>query len=104
MEVVSTEQKSFHESLTHIGSKSEPVSTVKADPLEAQAVLDRLAPLLTINDAAVNDLFLESEELLKQSFGPAAEQLGQQIESFDYPAALITLESISDSLAPTEET
>jgi len=97
MEVVSTKQKSLHESLAYIESKKEPVSIVEANPLEAQAVLERLAELLTINDASVNELFLESEDLLKQSFGTAAEQLGQQINSFNYPEALAILESIATS-------
>ena len=62
---------------------------------QAQRVLDHLGALLAEDDTAANALFLESEALLKSTLGAEVEQLGQQIEAFDYPAALATLARIS---------
>jgi two-component system, sensor histidine kinase and response regulator len=95
MQAVSAEQHNLHQALAQIAAPAAPERTVQADPLEVQRVLERLGALLATDDTAANVLFSASEQLLKQAFGPTAEQLGQQIESFDYAAALTTLVSIS---------
>jgi len=66
----------------------EPVSV---DRSEAARILERLDSLLTLHDAAVNDLFEQSSPLLSSIFGDDAEQLGRQIQDFDYADALETL-------------
>jgi hypothetical protein len=40
-------------------------------------------------------LFSESEDALQAAFGEALETLREQIETFDYEAALATLEGLS---------
>ena len=74
--------------------QAEPEQSVEADSATAQEILDRLEVLLTTGDTEFKTLFSESEALLKSTFGSVVEQLGQQIESFDYPAALTTLKSM----------
>ncbi len=97
MEAISAEQSKLHEALTRIAAQAVAEGAVEADPVEAQRVLARLKPLLATDDTAANVLFSESEALLKSTFGAEAERLTKQIEAFDYPAALATLESISTS-------
>ncbi len=94
VEAVSTEQDNLHQALANIATQTVSTQVVEADPATAQAVLDRLEVLLTTGDTEFKTLFLESEALLKSTFGPVVEQLGQQIEAFDYPAALTTLKSM----------
>lgn len=101
MDAVSTEQNNLHEALTRITEQTVLENTLEADLVEAQKVLDHLVVLLEKDDTAANTLFLESEALLNSTFGPMAEQFGQQIEVFDYPAALNILDSLSTSSADT---
>lgn len=102
MEAISTEQSKFHEALPRIDVQAVPETTDDVDPVEIQRVLDRLESLLATDDTAANTLFTESWELLYSKFGSVVEQLGQQIEAFDYPAALKVLESISISPDPAD--
>ena len=94
MAAVSSEQNNLHEALARIAAPAVTEQKVKADPAKARQVLDRLGALLAADDTAANALFLESEALLKSTFGPAAGRVGQQIEAFDYPAALKILDSM----------
>ena len=73
---------------------------MQATPVEIQAILERLEVLLAVDDATVNDVFFKSEKSLKQVFGAEIEKLGQQIASFNYPDAIVTLQSISGSVKP----
>jgi len=57
-------------------------------------VIARLETLLMIDDTAANTTFEEHEALLRQLFGELAQQLGRQIERFDYQAALETLRTL----------
>jgi len=65
-----------------------------ADPARAQAVLAQLEPLLASDDVAAGDLIEAYRPLLLTTHGAAAMQLGQQIERFDFPAALATLREL----------
>jgi len=94
---VYAEQDNLHQALANIAGQLLPERAIKADPAAAQKILDRLGALLETDDSTVNALFLESEALLKSTFGPTVDQLGQQVEAFDYPAALKTIASISIS-------
>jgi hypothetical protein len=70
---------------------------VKADQKAAQQVLEQLALMLAQDDTAANALFAEAENLLKQTYGSLVEPLGLNIEAFNYPAALKSLKSITDT-------
>jgi len=93
---VSVEQKILHQTLDNIAEQRVPVQSVKANTDEAKKILDRIGVMLNTDDTAVNTLFMEFEMLLTSTFGPDIEMLGQQIEAFDYPAALSIIKLISD--------
>jgi len=93
---VSVEQKVLHQTLDNIAEQRVPVQSVKANTDEAKKILDRIGVMLNTDDTAVNTLFMEFEMLLTSTFGPDIEMLGQQIEAFDYPAALSIIKLISD--------
>jgi two-component system, sensor histidine kinase and response regulator len=87
----------FHNALEKIDDQqvSKPITDV--DMTKAREVLEKLEELLKVDDSYVNALFLESEQLLLQAYGLQAKQLGQQIERFDYPMALVSLKSLLES-------
>ncbi len=64
-------------------------------PYDLYAKLNKSLPLHECS--AANTLFLEFEALLSNTYGEPADQLGQQIEVFDYPAALKIVASISQA-------
>lgn len=94
MEAVSSGLARLHDALILIDAPTVLEQTVKADPRKAQEILERLAPLLATDDTAANTLLAASRALLRSTFGTEAERLEQQIEAFDYPAALTTLKSM----------
>jgi hypothetical protein len=65
------------------------------DEAQTKALLARLKTLLMTEDTLANSLFSESEDALQAAFGEALETLREQIETFDYEAALATLEGLS---------
>lgn len=93
IDAISTEQKHFRQALARI-METDTENTVEADPVAAQKVIKRMVKLLEKDDVAVNALYLENEKLLKSTFGTTAEQLGQQIEAFDYLLALKTITTL----------
>jgi hypothetical protein len=50
--------------------------------------------LLALDDTAANELFAASHALLRLALGETADQLGRQIENFDYQAALVILKTV----------
>lgn len=94
MRAISVEQTKLREALARIIPQTASEQTVKADPRKARKILMRLEPLLATDDTAANALLIESWGLLHSTFGSVLEPLEQQIEGFDYPAALITLKSL----------
>ncbi|GEM_PF-2040874 len=73
-----------------------PAAPVTLEPTLVAEVIARLETLLMIDDTAANTIFEENEVLLRQQFGELAQQLGRQIERFDYQAALDTLLEMKD--------
>ncbi len=69
-----------------------PENVVVPDP---GVVLDSIGALLAQDDAAANALITAAKTLLRNTFGTEVEQPGQQVEVFDYPAVLTTIESLS---------
>ncbi|NOQ15686.1 MAG: response regulator, partial [Methyloprofundus sp.] len=95
IDAVCLEQSNLHQALSRIALPAKP-KVANVELSRVQQITERLAALLTIDDSASNVLFLESEALLHSAFGTGVEQLGRQIEAFDYPAALLTLNSLAD--------
>ena len=94
VDAVSTEQKNLHDALAKITEQVTLEKVADADPVKAQEILSRIKKLLEIDDTEASQLFQKSQMRLKQTFGEECELLGQQIDSYDYPAALKTLKSI----------
>jgi two-component system, sensor histidine kinase and response regulator len=98
LEVLTTAFINFHQALVNIVDNvditqvSKPITDV--DRAKIKVVLEKLEELLKTDDAYVNTLFLESEQVLLQAYGSQAKQLGQQIQIFDYPEALVSLRSL----------
>ena len=86
---------SLHESLARIVDQTAPGEGIEYDESRAREVIERLIVLLARDDATSNDLFFESEAVLRGTLGSAIEEVRRQIEAFDYPAALHTLKSLS---------
>ena len=72
----------------------ETALTGQIDPVRAQAVLAQMEPLLATDDTAVGDLFAANQPLLLATLGTGALQLQRQVQSFDYPAALVTVREL----------
>ncbi|MBT4519282.1 MAG: PAS domain S-box protein [Halieaceae bacterium] len=98
MEAITTELDRLARSLAHIDAQNTPIQPIDVDIARVRKVLERLQKLLEKDNTAANGLFSESEEQLRQIHDPRLEQLGQQIQDFDYPAAMISVESIVNSL------
>ncbi len=97
------EQKNFHKALKQIAiDKDKSTTSTEIDETssseDVKEVLKQLEAKLEIDDSTVNELFLEFETLLRNTFKVTAEQLGQQIENFDYATALITIKSMLSEL------
>jgi PAS domain S-box-containing protein len=98
---LTTEFVNIHKALVNIDDNvdklhvAEPISDVNL--AETRMVLEKFEELLKADDCYINTLFLESEQILLQAYGSQAKQLGQQIEMFDYPEALVTLKTLMGS-------
>lgn len=77
--------------LARLPETSNASGAVTADPVQAQAVLEQLQPLLATDDIASNDLFDKQRPLLLATYGADALPLVRQMANFDYPGALQTL-------------
>ncbi len=87
-EKIESEYQKFHNALTQITVHTRPLQKTDSKPEEVKNILDHLKELLSEDDMCANALFSENKVLLIQSFGSVAEQLGQEIEEFNYPDAL----------------
>jgi PAS domain S-box-containing protein len=61
----------------------------------AQAVLQRLRPLLASHDTAALALFERERASLGRAFGAAVEELGRPLNAFDFGAALAALQRLT---------
>ena len=103
IETVNAEQSEFHEALQRIVVVPVTEPRVDKDDTKAWEILNRLQSLITKDDMEANSVFEKSRQLLQQSFGSIVEQLGQQIDIFNYPAALAIVKSIADLMTDTEQ-
>ncbi|MEH6625637.1 MAG: MASE3 domain-containing protein [Motiliproteus sp.] len=86
----------FRQSMENLRIDLDPQPFTAADQRQLQPLLQRLQHLLAQDNTAANALFLDSEMLLRSALGAKAEQLGQHIAHFDYPAALLLIESLAE--------
>lgn len=66
---------------------------------DVEQILNALEPLVTAGDTAANTLFEKSKDLLLRALNGIAEQLGRQIDNYDYEQALETLTAARDEVA-----
>lgn len=66
---------------------------------DIEQLLNVLEPLLAAGDTTANMLFEKSRKLLLQALDGIAEQLGRQIDNYDYEQALETLTAARDEVA-----
>ena len=96
-------QNALRKNLAQLAARKVQISAPQADPVQARMVLARLGALLEQDDAAANTLFTDSEALLLVTCGLTTHQLREQIEAFDYSAALETAHSLCDTLPQASE-
>jgi two-component system sensor histidine kinase/response regulator len=94
LDTLSAEQHALAEILALLPAAGGSVVDAVADPIHARAVLEQLEPLLTMDDTTANELLEANRTLLFTTYGSAAERLATQIESFEYPAALVALRGL----------
>jgi len=104
MTVLTTELEIVHQVLSSIGKQEYHGKTFNINPEEIKKILDHIKALLEEDDTSANAVFMESEQLLHQSFGVLLVEFKQHIESFDYQSALISLESLSKISIPFDVT
>ena len=71
-----------------------PASAV--DPVQVQAVLERLEELLAADAIEAGAVCRESMPLLRAALGSAADELERRVGNFDFPAALACLRAARD--------
>ena len=91
---IRTEFENLHQALAGIVEKTTSVVPDTVDTKQVQEVIEHIRELLRTDDASVNAVYAESRELLFSVYGVLMEPLEQQIEDFDYPSALETIEAI----------
>ncbi len=96
---VGAEQNKLHATLHRTALSVAQERLAGSSPADAQRAVERLRALLAVDDVAANALFMQSAQSLKELYGAKVEQLGRQVEAFDYPAALKILDSLTASAA-----
>ncbi len=96
VESIKLKLNNFHHTLANIEAPLPSIQKPEVDSGTVQKILQQLELFLNSSSTESNSIFLENETLLIQQFGEMAEQLGQQIEAYDYPAALTALNKITD--------
>jgi len=94
---VKSEQLNLRKALNNITLQSPDKQIESANPEQILEIVDRLKKLLIADNTAANEVFSDSQLLLSNAFGPMADQLGQQIEVYDYQQALKIINSISET-------
>jgi hypothetical protein len=74
--------------------KTDSPSITKPDPVRLQQIITELQGLLAENNGRANMLLRESAPLLRAALGAHFNELAQQIEGFDFDAALHTLQAV----------
>lgn len=72
---------------------------VTAAAEQVQAVLDELEHMLSRDDTAAGDLFMDHRQLLLATVGPTVTKLERQLSNFEYSDALATVRSLIRSVS-----
>jgi two-component system sensor histidine kinase/response regulator len=94
---VGAELELFHKALADIVEPKADQPSEGAPAAQIGELLNRLEKLLEDDDVTANELFFKSEALLLECYGSAVVELKQQIEVFDFPAALVTVGVLQES-------
>ena len=86
LEKLSAELHRLRQELAGVTGQADGLPVV-VDDGQARQALEGLQILLAQDDTRANDLFVESEMLLRGTYGEEMQQLGRYIEAFDYSAA-----------------
>lgn len=86
--------------LTLPEEKTDSPSIAPPDPAQLQQIFAELQTLLAENNGRANLLIRESAPLLRVALGPRFKELSQQIEKFDFTAALSTLQRVTSEPKP----
>ncbi len=76
--------------------EKEPAPSRTVDPGRLDEIIHRLVSLLKQDSTDVNDLFDRHYSLLTEAFGEKITPLARQIQEFDYPEALETLQTLTE--------
>jgi PAS domain S-box-containing protein len=77
-------------------------TTGDVDRARLEALSERLANLLASDDTSVSQVLSENLDLLRLAYGEAATRLINEIDAFDYQAALATLHALRASASGEE--
>jgi len=97
LESLITKYKLFHRQLKLIDNiqlDNKISGDANSNKSQASTILNKLEQLLSQDDTAAQDIFLESEAILLQVYGDRIHNLGEQIALFNYPQALSIIKSI----------
>jgi PAS domain S-box-containing protein len=78
-----------------VSQEKEPAPSQTVDPGLLHEIIHRLASLLKQDSTDVIDLFDRNHSLLTEAFGEKIIPLARQIQEFDYPEALETLQTLT---------
>jgi len=76
-------------------TKTDSAEIAQADPVRLQQIFTELEELLTENNGRASLLIRDAAPLLRPAMGAHFNELSQQIEAFNFEAALKTLHSVS---------
>ncbi len=88
------ELKQFHKNLKAIKSPSKNEKPESKPSASLQQTLTQLCDLLSTDDAMANALFETHQLELKNTYGDVIDTIRLQIENYEYPKALKTIESV----------
>ena len=81
-------------------TKTDAIDTTPSDPAQLRQILAELQTLLAGNNGRANLLIRESAPLLRVALGPHFKKLSQQIDEFNFDAALSTLQRVTSEPKP----
>jgi two-component system sensor histidine kinase/response regulator len=94
LNVLLKENEELCVALSGIPEESDINLKVAADPDRVETLLSQMEPLLANDDSAIVDLLDPHRALLHATLGTTVMTLVQQIDDFDYPAALVSLRQL----------
>jgi PAS domain S-box-containing protein len=97
MEAITLELKTLSIALPARQPAAAAGRTGEADPKVLMAILDQLGALLARSDTAATALFDQHADFLRNALGAPCEEFARQINTFEFEAALQTLQAFRNS-------